>query len=85
MSPDVERKYADFLMGTRVYGMPTPENSGYHLPWSILLAYELEIRREAYRRVAEDRTTIAIALAAACKDTYLRDAHLVAPATLATA
>eukprot|EP00973_Karenia_brevis_P064976 9023335-Karenia_brevis.AAC.1 len=62
-----------------------PESSGYHLPWSILLAYELELRREAYRKVAEERITIAVALDAACRDTYLRDVHLVAPATLASA
>eukprot|EP00973_Karenia_brevis_P052860 7348289-Karenia_brevis.AAC.1 len=50
MSPAVWRKYADFSLGTKVYGMPLPEGSGYHLPWSIVLAYEFEIRRDAYRR-----------------------------------
>eukprot|EP00973_Karenia_brevis_P013554 1840867-Karenia_brevis.AAC.1 len=75
-SPAVWRKYADFILGTKVYGMPLPEGLGYHLPWSIVLAYELEIRRDAYRRVSEDRTTIALALEATRKDTYLRDIHL---------
>eukprot|EP00973_Karenia_brevis_P008777 1185998-Karenia_brevis.AAC.1 len=76
MSPAIRRKYADFILGTKVYGMPLPEGSNYHLPWSIVLAYELEIRRDAYRRVCEDRITIAVALEEACKDAYLRDIHL---------
>eukprot|EP00973_Karenia_brevis_P022994 3167762-Karenia_brevis.AAC.1 len=62
-----------------------PESSGYRLPWSILLAYELELRREAYRKVTDERITIAVALDRACRDTYLRDVHLIAPATLASA
>eukprot|EP00973_Karenia_brevis_P019545 2681017-Karenia_brevis.AAC.1 len=53
-----------------------PENSGYHLPWSILLAYELEIRRDAYRRVAEERTTISIALEAPRDDIWQRRLQL---------
>eukprot|EP00973_Karenia_brevis_P085960 11921968-Karenia_brevis.AAC.1 len=68
MVPDVWRKYADFLMGSKVYGMPMPESSGYRLPWSILLAYELELRREAYRKVTDERITIAVALDRACRD-----------------
>eukprot|EP00973_Karenia_brevis_P052090 7235417-Karenia_brevis.AAC.1 len=76
MTPDVFRRYADFLMVPRVYSMPMPEGVAYRVPWSIVLGYELEIRREACKKVLEDKVTFASAIDTACKDTYLRDVYL---------
>eukprot|EP00973_Karenia_brevis_P086231 11958861-Karenia_brevis.AAC.1 len=65
--------------------MPLPESSNYRLPWNIVLTYELELRREAFKRINDEGTSMGDALTAVCRDTYLRDVHLVAPATLAAA
>eukprot|EP00973_Karenia_brevis_P043451 6021999-Karenia_brevis.AAC.1 len=61
-----------------------PEGVTYKVPWNIILGYELEIRREACKKVLEDNLTFAVAIENACRDTYLRDVHLVAPTTLAS-
>eukprot|EP00973_Karenia_brevis_P028726 3961880-Karenia_brevis.AAC.1 len=61
-----------------------PEGVSYRVPWTIILGYELEIRREACKRVLEDNVTFASAIDTACKDTYLRDVYLVAPTTLSS-
>eukprot|EP00973_Karenia_brevis_P022894 3152001-Karenia_brevis.AAC.1 len=85
VNPEVFRRYADFLLGSKVFSMPLPESSSYRLPWNIVLTYELELRREAFKRINDEGLTMGDALTAVCRDTYLRDVHLVAPATLAAA
>eukprot|EP00973_Karenia_brevis_P047763 6630263-Karenia_brevis.AAC.1 len=65
--------------------MPLPESSQYRLPWNIVLTYELELRREAFKRINDECITMGDALKAVCRDTYLRDVYLVASATLAAA
>eukprot|EP00973_Karenia_brevis_P063766 8864482-Karenia_brevis.AAC.1 len=71
MSLEVFRKYADSLLGAQVYSMPMHEGITYRLPWSIVLSYELELRRDACRKVTEEGMTFAKAMEESCRDTYI--------------
>ena len=85
VTPEVFPRYADFLLGEKVYAMPFPESGQFMLPWNLVITYDLEIRREVCRKINDEGLTMGSALTLACRDTYLRDVYLIAPATLAAA
>ena len=62
VTPEVFRRYADYLLGERVYSMPFPESGQFMLPWNLLITYELEIRREVCRKINDEGLTMASAL-----------------------
>ena len=85
LSPEVWNRYADYLLGEKVFELRVPRDHGMdtlQTPWSVLLHYELECRKSAFRRVREEGLSLANALRAAMADPELKEVHFTSPIAL---
>ena len=84
-------KFTDYILGERVSQLKIPtaqggdQNSGFRPPWTTVLAYEFRLRKEAFRLVNEEGSTLADALTKVCKDTELKEVYFTTPLALASA
>jgi hypothetical protein len=82
-------KFVDFILGERVMGIRIPTSDGGQQKlkpdWSIVLAFEHKLRKEAMRLVANEGYTLANALKAVTKDADLKEAYFTTPVALRAA
>ena len=76
--PATVHKYIDHMLSDRVLGFSVPGLGSAVVPWSILLPYDLQIRREQARLV-NSGMTFGSALIQASKDPELRERYFVSP------
>eukprot|EP00435_Cladocopium_sp_Y103_P066733 s1270_g29.t1 len=78
-------KFTEFILGDRVYGIQIPTNDGSQQRikphWTIVLAYEQKLRKEAMKRVMQGYT-LAESLVAVTKDADLKEAYFITPVAL---
>ena len=78
--PDVWSDHLDYVLGEQVYGFRVPCAGRELRPdWAVVIAYELQIRKEALRQVLYEGSDFQVAMAAARKSTELREKHFVTP------
>ena len=89
LTPQDFTKFVDYFLGKRVYSLEVPctKDGGQATeplrpPWQVMLRYELECRKLAFRRVREEGSTLADALKFAISDAELRELHFVSPIAL---
>ena len=83
-------KFVDFILGERVHGLQipgvTPDQSVKMKPdWSIVLAFEQKLRREAMKLVTQEGHTLADAMRAVIRDADLKEAFFTTPVALKAA
>eukprot|EP00973_Karenia_brevis_P082384 11420251-Karenia_brevis.AAC.1 len=59
MTPSVWHRYSNYLLGSKVFSLKMKtgdkqEEAAVHVPWTLLLSYEVEIRRAACALVNDD-------------------------------
>jgi hypothetical protein len=69
--------YTEYFLGNKVNQLPQASPA-----WTVVLEYEYECRKEAFRRVREDAASLNEALKAVCKESELRDLHFIMPLTV---
>eukprot|EP00435_Cladocopium_sp_Y103_P050988 s1843_g15.t1 len=81
-------KFTEFILGDRVYGLQIPSSSQegtsqqkVRPDWTVILAFEYKLRKEAMKRVQEGHT-LADALEAVIKDPDLKEAYFTTPMAL---
>ena len=75
------RKYSDFILGATVAGLRSADGNGPS--WALVLTYELEVRKTAYRYVRDAICNdMACALEKACVAPALNGFHFVTPLQL---
>ena len=80
--------FADFILGPEIVGLDAKDASGASIvkpAWQIILSYELEVRRKAFRAFNEERTPLAQALTDAMKDSWLKQRFLQIPIFISAA
>lgn len=82
-------RYADYLLGDRVHCMMVPvpgsdSMQSLNPPWHIVLHYEFQIRKAAFKKVRESQTAITImeALQQCMVDPELKEMHFTSPIAL---
>jgi len=82
-------RYADYLLGDRVHGMMIPVPGSDNLqslnpPWHIVLHYDYQIRKHAFKKVRESTTNLTImqALQQSMVDPELKEVHFTSPIAL---
>ena len=81
------QKFTEFILGDRVYGLQLPSASGdattqkVKPDWSIVLAYEFKLRKEAMKKVLAGHT-LADSLDAVIHDPDLKEAYFTTPMAL---
>ena len=83
-------KFVDFILGERVHGLQvpgvSPDQSIKMKPdWSIVLAFEQKLRREAMKLVTQEGHTLADAMRAVIRDADLKEAFFTTPVALRAA
>ncbi len=81
-------KYTDYILGDRVYGIKVPFEGGQQLlrpSWTILIAYEHKLRKEAFKHVNQGTATLAEALELVVKDADLKETFFTTPLALTAA
>ena len=81
-------KYTDYVLGDRVYGIKVPYEGGQQLlrpSWTILIAYEHKLRKEAFKLVNQGTATLAEALELVVRDADLKETFFTTPLALTTA
>lgn len=83
-------KFVDFILGDRVYGIQLPSSTTEFAQkvkpdWSIVLAYEYKLRKEAMKLVTQQSKTLSEALYMVTKDADLKEAFFTTPIALKAA
>ena len=83
-------KFTEYILGDRVFGIQIPSASSETLQqkvkpdWTVVLAYEHKLRKEAMKRVLEGYT-LAESLLAVIRDPDLKEAYFTTPVALKAA
>ena len=77
---DVMRQFSDYILGSQVAGL----SAGDHTPsWNLVLEFEHEARKSAYRWLRDGETnSLQASFAKVIKDTEVLNRHLVIPFSL---
>ena len=90
-SADIYARLTDHILGKRCaeleINLTTAETAdGPNLapkpPWSLVLSYEYQLRKAAFKSVREEGSTLVQAFEAAIKDPELRELHFTSPLAL---
>ena len=78
---DCFRKLSDHVLGSSVAGLRTA--SGQGPTWALVLSYEMELRKTAYRYVRDGRCgSLDAAIEKACEAPDVMNTHFIVPFTL---
>ena len=80
-------KLVDWLLGEKVYLLQVPKASAegtrpLHPPWTILLRYEQQVRKEAYKQAVRQNRSIHETLPEAMANSELKEVNFLSPVAL---
>ena len=88
--PQVFDKFVEYLLGPKVYLINVPRTDGsdglvpLHPSWSIILRYEHELRKAAFKLVKEESETLATAMSIVVRDSELKEIYFTTPIALSS-
>lgn len=90
LNPNDFSKYVDWLLGEKVYGLQIPRIGGEGMqplnpPWTVLLRYEQQVRKEAYKQVLRQNRRIRETLEEAMRNSEIKEVHFISPVALSMA
>ena len=81
----VFEEFKDYLLGDHVYGLHAQDADGNTIaapPFRLVLSYERAVRKEAVRRVNQEKTAYPVALKQAWRDPTTKERHFTTPLPL---
>ena len=78
-------EYKDYLLGEYVYMLAAKDSDGNTIstpPWSLVIAYELAVRRKAVKLVNSEGHSMPVALKMAWRDPTVKERHFTTPLAL---
>eukprot|EP00435_Cladocopium_sp_Y103_P063561 s792_g25.t1 len=91
LTPDDWLKYTNYLLGDKCYLMKIPgiaaaagssELVSLRPPWSVMLSYEYELRKEAVKRAFRKSKPLRECLEEVCQDAQLKEQYFTSPIAL---
>ena len=87
LNPNDFSKYVDWLLGEKVYGLQIPRIGGegtqpLNPPWTVLLRYEQQVRKEAYKQALRQNRRIRDTLEEAMRNSEIKEVHFTSPVAL---
>ena len=79
--------YKSYLLGEWVYGLVAKDAEGNTIaspPWSLVLAYDAAVRKQAVRYVNQDQMAFPVALRAAWQNATVKERNFTTPLALYT-
>ena len=88
LEPNDFTRYVDWLLGEKVFALqvPKPQADGtqpLHPPWTVLLRFEQQVRKESYKQALRTNRSIKVTLQEAMVNAELKEVHFVSPVALA--
>ena len=88
LEPNDFTRYVDWLLGEKVYSLQIPKAQAegtqpLHPPWTVLLRFEQQVRKEAYKQALRFNRSIKLTLQEAMANSELKEVHFVSPVALA--
>ena len=81
----VMEEYKDYILGDYVWGLHAKDADGNTIaspPWSLVISYELAVRREAAKLVNQENKAWPAALKQAWRDATIKERHFTTPLAL---
>ena len=81
-TPQDWQQYLEYLLGEWVFGLVARDSSGHTLStpaWSVVLDYELAIRKDMCRRIITTGCKLSVALVDSCRCPVLKERHFTTP------
>ncbi len=83
-------KYVDWLLGEKVFQLQIPKASSegtrpLNPPWTILLRYEQQVRKEAYKQAVRQNRSIHDTLPEAMANSEIKEVNFLSPVALSMA
>ena len=87
LNPNDFSKYVDWLLGEKVYGLQIRRIGGegtqpLNPPWTVLLRYEQQVRKEAYKQALRQNRRIRDTLEEAMRNSEIKEVHFTSPVAL---
>ena len=85
LTPSDFGRYTDYILGEKVFELRIPRENAIdtlQTPWTVLLRYEHECRKAAFRLVREQGLTLSTALVGVMSDSELKEVHFTSPIAL---
>ena len=91
LTPDDWMKYTNYLLGDKCYLLKIPgpgaaagssEMVTLRPPWSVMLSYEYELRKEAIKRAFRQGRALRECLEEVCSDAQLKEQYFTSPIAL---
>ena len=91
LTPDDWMKYTNYLLGDKCYLLKIPgpgaaagssEMVTLRPPWSVMLSYEYELRKEAIKRAFRQSRALRECLEEVCSDAQLKEQYFTSPIAL---
>ena len=82
---DVMEQYKDYILGEYVYGLHARDPEGSTIavpPWTLVLAYEKAVRKQAMKLATTYGTPIPVALKEAWRDATVKERNFTTPLAL---
>lgn len=88
LEPNDFTRYVDWLLGEKVFSLQIPKAQAegtqpLHPPWTVLLRFEQQVRKEAYKQALRTNRSIKLTLQEAMVNSELKEVHFVSPVALA--
>ena len=86
VTPQLAVRYCEYLLGEFVWGLVAkdPEGRTISAPsWSLVLSYDMAVRKKAYRLLAEGTADFAACLKEAWLDPTTKERHFTTPMSIA--
>ena len=87
LTPNDFSRYADWLLAEKVFGLQVPKAATEGMrplnpPWSTLLRFEHQVRKEAYKQAIRQNRPIQETLREAMTNAELKEVHFLSPVAL---
>ena len=88
ITPELSHRYCEYLLGEHVWEMVAKDSSGMTVAapgWTLVVSYELAIRKKAYRLMAEGQGKFPTCLRQAWLDVVVKERNFTTPMALQAA
>lgn len=80
-------RYCDFFLGDRCFNMKVPRGDAMeplHPPWSVLLSYEYECRKQIFKNIRAGVSTLVDGLESVVRDSEIKEVFFTSPIALSS-
>jgi hypothetical protein len=86
VTPQLAPRYCEYMLGEHVWGLVAKDPSGYTISaptWNLILAYDMAIRKKAYRLMSDGAGDFSTCMKSAWMDSTTKERYFTTPMAIA--